>query len=164
MFTGYNQTEIQRLGHESCNCAVLDTACTSTVQYKYSMWGCYLDIDTLSGVQLGKRKEFQGGKLFKSGGEECFKSIKCLLLPCKLAGNEIIISVNVVHSDIPILLSLESLKKARVKLDVDQRFHGADSRIIFVGVFHRHCSTGRPCPPLEKALSSGTELQTDLVS
>ena len=31
MFTGYNQTDIQRLGYESRNCAVLDTACTSTV-------------------------------------------------------------------------------------------------------------------------------------
>ena len=30
-FTGYDQTEMQRLGHESRNCAVLDTACTSTV-------------------------------------------------------------------------------------------------------------------------------------
>ena len=35
------------------------------------------------------------------------------------AGNEIIISVDVVHSDIPMLLSLESLKKARAKLDVE---------------------------------------------
>ena len=31
MFTGYNQTEIERLSNESRNCAVLDTACTSTV-------------------------------------------------------------------------------------------------------------------------------------
>ena len=35
MFTGYDQTEIQRLGHESRNCVVLDTAC----MYKYSVWG-----------------------------------------------------------------------------------------------------------------------------
>ena len=31
MFAVYNQTEIQRLSYESRNCAVLDTACRSTV-------------------------------------------------------------------------------------------------------------------------------------
>ena len=31
LFTGYNTGEIQRLGEEATNCAVLDTACTSTV-------------------------------------------------------------------------------------------------------------------------------------
>ena len=42
MFTGYNQTEIQHLGRESRNCAVLDTACTSTVCG--DRWlQCYLD-------------------------------------------------------------------------------------------------------------------------
>ena len=104
------------MGHESRNCAVLDTACTSTMCG--DRWlQCYLD--TLYEEQLKKIREFLGETLFKFGGRECLKSIKCLLLPCRLAGNEIIISVNVVHSDIPMLLSLESLKKARVKLDVE---------------------------------------------
>ena len=31
MFTGYDQTEIQCLGNESKNCAVLDTAYISTL-------------------------------------------------------------------------------------------------------------------------------------
>lgn len=31
MYTGYNKSEIERLGEETRNCAVLDTACTSTV-------------------------------------------------------------------------------------------------------------------------------------
>ena len=46
----------------------------------------------------------------------------------------------------------------------NQRFRRADSRIVFIGLSHGHCSTGGPCPPLEKALSSDTELQTYLVS
>ena len=84
VFTGYDQTEIQRLGHESRNCAVLDTACTSTVCG--DRWlQCYLD--TLSEEQLKKIREFPGEKLFKFGGGECLKSIKRLLLPCQLAGN-----------------------------------------------------------------------------
>ena len=77
------------------------------------------DIDTLSEEQLGTIKEFPGEKLFKFGGGECLKSIKSLLLPCQLARNEIIISVDVVHSDTPMLLNLKSLKRSRVKLDVE---------------------------------------------
>ena len=54
MFTGYDQTEIQRLGHESRNCAVLDTACTSTVCG--DRWlQCYLD--TLSEETLKNKSE-----------------------------------------------------------------------------------------------------------
>ena len=54
MFTGYDQTEIQRLGRESRNCAVLDTACTSTVCG--DRWlQCYLD--TLSEKILKKKSE-----------------------------------------------------------------------------------------------------------
>ena len=43
-------------------------------------------------------------------------------------------------------------------------FLRADSPIVFVAVSNGYCSPGGPCPPLEKALSSSTELQTYLVS
>ena len=125
MFTGYDQTDIQRLGYESRNCVVLDTACTSTVCG--DRWlQCYLD--TLPDEQLGKIKERPGEKLFKFGGE-CLKSIKCLLLPRQLAGNEIIISVNVVNSDILMLLSLESIKKARKIRMMKQKFWVLESHL-----------------------------------
>ena len=141
MFTGYDQTEIQRLGHESRNCTVLDTACTSTVCG--DRWlQCYLD--TLSEEQLKKIREFPGEKLFKFGGGECLKSIKCLLLPCQLSRNEIIISVDAVHSDIPMLLSLESLKKARVKLDVEND----EAEILGTRVSLNFKSSGHYCKPV----------------
>ena len=71
MFTGYDQTEIQHLGCERRNCAVLDTACTGTVCGDIWLQCCP---DTLSEEQLGKIKEFPGEKLFKFGGE-CLKSL-----------------------------------------------------------------------------------------
>ena len=71
MFTGYDQTEIQHLGCERRNCAVLDTACTGTVCGDRWLQCC---LDTLSEEQLGKIKEFPGEKLFKFGGE-CLKSL-----------------------------------------------------------------------------------------
>ena len=31
LFTGYNKEEVRRLGVDACNCAVLDSACSSIV-------------------------------------------------------------------------------------------------------------------------------------
>ena len=143
MYTGYNQDEIQRLGNESRNCAVLDTACTSTVCG--DKWlQCFLD--TLTEEQLQKVEEFPGRKLFKFGGGECLKSTKCLLLPCYLAGKEILINVDVVHSDIPMLLSLESLKKAKVKLDLEND----EAEILGSKVSLNFTSSGHYCVPVDQ--------------
>ena len=48
--------------------------------------------------------------------------------------------------------------------NANQRFHRADSRIVLSGSPMAIAALGAPCPPSEKALSSGTELQTYLVS
>ena len=115
--------------------------------------GCNVILDTLSEEQLGKIKEFPGEKLFKFGGGECLKLIKCLLLQCQLARNEIIISVDGVHSDIPMLLSLESLKKARVKLDVEND----ETEILGTRALLNFTSSGHYCTPVYQVGDTNVE-------
>ena len=75
------------------------------------------------------------------------------MLPCQLAGTEIIISVDVVHSDIPMLLSLESLKKARVKFDVENN----EAEILGTGVSLNFTSSGHYCIPVDQV--GGTKVE-----
>lgn len=117
LFTGYNKNEIERLGEEAINCAVLDTACTSTVCGTRWMQ-CFLD-----GFSEGERKtvtKSEGHKIFKFGGGEQLKSQMSCQLPCTIAGKDVIIEVDVVDSSIPMLLSLKSLKKAKAKLNLER--------------------------------------------
>ena len=110
LFIGYNQEEIQRLGNESRNRAILDEACTRTVCGNKSSQS---SLDTLPVEQLQKVKEFPGQRLFKFGGGECLKSMKCVQLPCYLAGKEVLRNADVVNSDIPLLFSLKSVKTGK---------------------------------------------------
>ena len=66
--------------------------------------------------------------------------------PCQLAGNEIIISVDVVHSDIHMLPSLESLKKTRVKLDVEND----EAEILGTRASLNFTSSGHYCIPVDQ--------------
>ena len=110
IFTGYNQTKIQHLGHESRNCTVLDTACTSTV---CGTDGCNVIQMLYLKSNLEKSKSFLRRTYSNLEEESALNQLNVYCL------HEIIISVDVVHLDIPMLLSLESLKKASVKLDVE---------------------------------------------
>ena len=58
-----------------------------------------------------------------------------------------------VHSDIPILLSLESLKKARVKLDVDNE----EAEILSTRVSLNFTSSGHYCIPVDPARDTKVE-------
>ena len=49
--------------------------------------------------------------MFKFGGGECLKSIAQYDIPAYLGGKKVIIRTDVVPSDIPLLLSLNAMKK-----------------------------------------------------
>ena len=117
LFTGYNRSEIERLGEEAINCAVLDTACTSTVCGTKWMQ-CFLD-----GFSERERENVttsEGHKVFKFGGGEQLKSKMSCQLPCSIADKDVIIEVDAVYSAILMLLSLKSLKKAKAKLNLER--------------------------------------------
>ena len=47
------------------------------------------------------------------------RSKETIEFPCNLAGKSIVIRADVVDSDIPLLLSKDSMKKAKIKLDLE---------------------------------------------
>ena len=82
--------------------------------------------------------------MFKFGGGECLKSTAQYDIPAYLGGKKLIFRTDVVLSDIPLLLSLNAMKKAKVKLDLEQ-----DNATIFdKNVILHHTCSGHYCVPL----------------
>ena len=84
--------------------------------------------------------------MFKFGGGEVLTSIASLELAGILADRKVTRKTDVVTSDIPLLLSLETMKKAGVKLDLVN-----DSAEIFgKHIPLNHTESGHYCIPLNK--------------
>ena len=116
LFTGYNTEEVRRLGVDARNCAVLDSACSSTVCG--DNWiNNY--IQSLDKNDRQKVKQTKGQKVFKFGGGTRLQSKGEYSLPVVIAGKEATIITDVVESDIPLLLSRTAMKKAAVKMDLE---------------------------------------------
>ena len=117
LFTGSLKNEIRQLGHEAANCAVWDSACSSILcgESWLSVYVASLDSDLQKDI-----KKQDGTRIFKFGGGECLKSIAQYDIPAYLVGKKIIIRTDVVPSDIPLLLYLNAMKKAKIKLDLEQ--------------------------------------------
>ena len=57
--------------------------------------------------------------MFKFGGGTCLQSKGEYSLPVVIAGKEVTINTDVVESDIPLLLPRTAMKKAAVKMDLE---------------------------------------------
>ena len=115
LYTGDKKDRIAELGKESQNCIVLDSACTRNVCGHHWL-DCYLA--ALDDTNKEKVKVEPGVKRYKFGGGEILRSEKCVHIPAEVAGKKIMIECDVVDSQIPLLWSLEDMKKAKVKLDL----------------------------------------------
>ncbi|KAK4317301.1 hypothetical protein Pmani_011614 [Petrolisthes manimaculis] len=94
--------------------AVLDTACSSTV--------CGVDwlrayIQTLSDEKSSIQEE-SSEATFRFGDGNMYKSTK-VKLPVNIIGNRAYVIANVVDCSIPLLFSKKSMKKAQMKLDLE---------------------------------------------
>lgn len=100
------------------NCAVLDSACCTTVCGQ-TWFNNY--IESLKGED--RKKCFNSKKVFKFGGGTCLKSYGEFSIPAVLADKSVTIQTDVVESDIPLLLSKDAMKKAGVKMDFAKKLH-----------------------------------------
>ena len=91
------------------------SACTSTVCGKDWLEGY---IGSLDMTDKDKIKHGEGFRVFKFGGGTRLKSVGEYELPATIVGKQVTVRTDVVDSDIPLLLSRDAMKKARVKLDV----------------------------------------------
>ena len=143
MFTGNVREDITRLGIDARNCAVLDSACSSTVCGQLWMRSY---VDSLNETDKAKIFKEDGNKVFKFGGGTRLKSIGEYSLPAVIAGKDVTIKTDVVDSDIPLLLSRTAMKKAGVKMDLEN-----DTAEIFgQHISLNLTSSGHYCIPIDK--------------
>ena len=150
LFTGSKRENIAQLGNEARNCAILDSACTSTVCGQ-SWLKCYLD--SLDDLDRNKVKSSDGIKIFKFGGGEKLKSLAQYNIPAMIAGEEVTIKTDVVNSDIPLLLSKEAMKNIRVKLDLEHD----TAEILGKSMALNHTTSGHYCLPIDRTAEMHVE-------
>ena len=116
LFTGCHKGDIAQLGIDARNCAVLDSACRSTV-----CGVIWLEnyLNSLDHEDRRKIKRSIGQKKFKFGGGERLKSKGEYNLPAVIAGKEVTIKTDVLESDIPLLFSMQAMKTDGVKMDFE---------------------------------------------
>lgn len=108
LFTS-DREELSRFTSEAINCAALDTCCTSTVAGEK-----WLNIYLKSIPKTMKNKvvgPLEGKKCFQFGNQGVLKSKGRYRVPAVIAGTEVTIEVDIISSDIPMLLSKAEMKR-----------------------------------------------------
>ena len=144
LFTGYIKEDVRNLGKDARNCAVLDSACSSTVCSKTWM-DSYLD--SLSDEDKDKVSRQNSTRIFKFGGGTKLQSQGEYAIPAYIAGKEVTIKTDIVESDIPLLLSRTAMKTAGVKMDLEND----TAEILGKSVSLNLTSSGHYCIPIDKA-------------
>lgn len=127
---------------ESISYAILDTACSSTV--------CGTDwmksyIQTLSEEEKSRIVEEESGTTFRFGDGNVYKSKKKVKFPVNIIGDRAYVTADVVDCSIPLLFSKKSMKRAQMKLDLENDIaviHGKKVKL-------RCTSSGHYCLPLQ---------------
>ena len=104
----------RKLFGETLNLAVLDSECTKTVCGEEWL-KCYTD--SLSDLERKKIQSFASNTKSRFGDGKSAISEKCVLIPGKIAGKAVTIKKDFVNSEIPLLLSKESMKCVSTKIN-----------------------------------------------
>ena len=115
MYTTDRQ-DLSRFTFEAINCGALDTCCTCTVAGKKWL-NIYLDA-LPEDMKVKVQGPFKGGKTFLFGNEGKLKSTEVYKIPIKVAGMIHIVKVDIIASDIPLLLSKDEMKNLGMVLDM----------------------------------------------
>ena len=119
---------------------------------------CYMD--SLDSNVRDKVVEQPSDTLFKFGGGTVLQSTKKVTFPYVIAGTECEIKADVVKSDIPLLLSKDSMKTAKVKLDLEN-----DSASIFGKDVQLQCTSyGHYCVPIDQINVSVADTTSALIA
>ena len=115
LFTKEHKPENEILLTESFGCAIIDTACTKTVCGK-RWYEEYVDQ-----LEQKKKKQIKTGasaKTFRFGDGAKVKSYMKATIPAQIGDTKCSIETEVVDIDLPLLLSKDSLKRAKAVLDM----------------------------------------------
>ena len=117
----FNKEKVSGSGlcSEASGRGVLDTACASTVAGR--TWIEDYINNHLSGKERDKIVKSKGTKKFKFGGGSVITSEAEMKIPAVVAGKKVMITTDVVNSEVPLLLGVKALSKAGVVLDTKDR-------------------------------------------
>ena len=116
VFFTTNKDELSKFTAESINCAALDSCCTSSVSGEK-----WMEI-FLSSVPSELKEHIQGPyksrKTFQFGNQGILPTQKAYTIPIVVAGNKHLIEVDVINSDIPLLMSKGHMKQLGITLNM----------------------------------------------
>ncbi|ESP03465.1 hypothetical protein LOTGIDRAFT_171402 [Lottia gigantea] len=140
----FDEEQLDILVVESSGAGVLDTACTKTV------CGCQWYNDYLSRLHPNLVKliqTFPSDRTFRFGDGVSVRSLKMVKIPIVMGRQRCMLEVEVVDTNIPLLLSRSSLKKADAILDLKNdsaTMFGHNVRLDFTASGH-YCVDLLPC-------------------
>ena len=145
--------QITQLVSETLGKAVLDSGCSKTVAGQY--W--FEDYkNTLSEEEKSEIKYEESNSVFRFGDSKPINSLKRVLLPVYIGEHNIMLVTEIVPSDVPLLLSKDTLKS----LEGDLSFKD-DSFTIFGETFPVICTkSGHYAIPISKNPYSNIETET----
>ena len=154
LLTQSQKTNLTQLGIDARNSAVLDSACSSTVCGKKWMedYKKSLNVD-----DQNKIIEMEGQKIFRFGGVVKLKSLGSYIIPIEMAGKKLSLKTDVVDSEIPLLMSKSSMKKARITINTDND----TAEILGVRVKLQSTSSGHYCIPVSQRSRPTTKEKPD---
>ena len=106
--------QLKTLVSESWNSAVLDSGATHTVAGE--VWYNYY-ITSLNENEKQKIKHHTPGNTYRFGDGKLFPALQNVDIPISLGSRNLMLNTDIVASDIPLLLSRKSMKKANMTLD-----------------------------------------------
>ena len=111
LFTS-DSDELSRFTSEAVNAAALDTCCTTSVAGENWL---KIYLDSLP-KEFREKVEgpFKGDKWFQFGNQGVLKSIAKYVIPAVLGNRNIFIEIEIISSDIPLLLSKSAMKRAEM--------------------------------------------------
>lgn len=131
-----SENSIKTFVSESFSCAILDSGATSTVAGK--VWvECF--VDGLPTEKIPRVTYTQSNNSFKFGSGDVFPSLYKVKLPAVIGKKEVSIVTDVIDSDIPMLFSRDSMKKANTKInfkDDTVNMFDVKQKVIITGSGH----------------------------
>ena len=105
--------EIVCLLGETINKAVIDSGCTKTCCGE-EWYKAYLE--TLTEEEVNKIESKESEAVFRFGDSKPVTALKKVLLPIKINNVDLLLETEVVSSNVPLLLSKDTMKRARAKM------------------------------------------------
>ena len=111
-----NKIELSKFTSETINCAAMDTCCTANVAGK--KWTDIFIRSLTDNMKARLEGPFKSDTAFKFGNQGELSSIGFYRLPVKIGGANYKIEVDIIDSDIPLLLSKNEMRRLGIGIDM----------------------------------------------